>query len=97
MKLLKKSEVKDIQSQQIDREAQLNLKRRQEIIKEIDEFNHRKDVLEKSVLILEEEFNKFCVEINNKRKGLLDEIKSLEDEKQSLTNFIAEVNRNSQL
>lgn len=89
MQLLQSKDVKRIKkSQEID-EKEVNLQRKQEILKDIDEFNHRKDVLEKSNLILEEEFNKFCSEINGKRKVLLNEIRLLEKQKQDLTDFVA--------
>lgn len=88
MQLLKPQQHRTQITIERDRDFKESIDRRNKIVSEIDQFNKRKYILTKSNLALEEEFNKFCLEMNNKRKYLLEEIKSLDDRKQELIHFI---------
>lgn len=89
MQLLNPREIITISQKEKSNELKDLHDRRKRILEEIKKFNEQRDILIKSKSLLEEDYNEFCAEINNKRKGLLKEIKDLEDKKQSLTNFIA--------
>jgi uncharacterized coiled-coil DUF342 family protein len=88
MQLLNPRQLRSITEVEKALETKDLYERRDRILEEIKKFNNQRDILIKSKYLLEEEYNKFCLEINDKRKGMLQEIKDLEEKKQSLTNFI---------
>jgi len=88
MRLLPK---KEIQQKRNDAEAKdfiLAQQRRNRIKDEITLYNSELDDIKKAKELLEKEFDIFCQEMNEKRRFLLKDIKSLEDKKQELTDTI---------
>jgi FtsZ-binding cell division protein ZapB len=84
MRLLDPRTLKTVAEKERDIEVKQLHERRATIIAEITKFNHQRDVLVKSKALLEEDFDKFCETINNKRRVLQAEIKELENKKDSI-------------
>jgi hypothetical protein len=84
MQLLSQQTFKTDRQKEIDAELKESYLRKQRILAEITKFNLERDTLEKGMKLLEEDFNQFCYEINNKRGLLQAEIKQLEAIKDSL-------------